>query len=59
MTEDMKKAVRAIKEWRKNPRKFVEDNFKTTPDKWQLRALEAFADNQKKIFRLSLQACAG
>lgn len=48
-----------IKEWRHNPCRFVYDNFQVEPDAWQSNALNAFANLDKKIFRLSLQACAG
>ena len=48
-----------IRNWREDPRRFVYDNFQVTPDLWQEKALVAFADRNKKIFRLSLQACAG
>jgi len=59
MNDELKTAINAIREWRKDPVKFVIDNFKVFPDKWQVRALVAFADSERKIFRLSLQACAG
>lgn len=52
-------AIRRIKEWRANPCKFVEDNFKVVPDIWQEQALMAFADKDQKRLRISLQACAG
>ena len=48
-----------IRLWRQDPRKFVRDNFQAEPDAWQEKALMAFADRNLKIFRLSLQACAG
>ena len=37
----------------------VEQEFGVTPDIWQVKALRAFASDDYKIFRLSLQACAG
>ena len=48
-----------IKHWRKNPVDFVKENFGVIPDKWQERALNAFASNDPNKIRISLQACAG
>lgn len=48
-----------IKEWRYEPCKFVWDNFGIEVDKWQERALNAYADQNEARLRLSLQACAG
>ncbi len=48
-----------INMWRLDIAQFVSDNFGVMPDNWQRKALEAFADKREKIFRLSLQACAG
>jgi phage terminase large subunit len=45
--------------WRENPAAFVYDNFKTDPDKWQLKVLDAFASTDPGKNRISLQACAG
>ena len=53
----MRLAASTIREWRVNPCKFVWDSFKVTPDAWQEKALNAFAD--PKIQRVSMQACAG
>lgn len=50
-------AAAQILDWRHNSRKFVYDNFKVDPDKWQGAALDAFDD--PKIPRISLQACVG
>lgn len=55
----MDQAASNIKNWRENPCKFVYDHFKVTPDKWQERALKAFASKDKDKMRISLQACAG
>jgi hypothetical protein len=55
----LNKSFLKIKEWRENPAQFVRENFNVEPDKWQVKALIAFGDRNKKIFRLSLQACAG
>lgn len=48
-----------IKEWRENPIKFVWDNFKVEPDKWQKEVLTVFPSQDKQKMRISLQACAG
>lgn len=48
-----------VRIWRHNPVRFVFDNFQTSPDAWQERALIAFANGDEKILRMSLQACAG
>lgn len=55
----MTEGQRKIKEWRENAPKFVYDNFKVEPDKWQFDALNAFASSDKELQRISLQACAG
>lgn len=57
MPQKINKSASIIKEWRNNPTKFVNDNFKIEPDEWQKDVLEAFADPEKK--RISMQACAG
>jgi phage terminase large subunit len=48
-----------IKSWRENPCRFVEDEFKVTPDKWQEEVLRVFPSQDPKIMRISMQACAG
>jgi phage terminase large subunit len=53
------KAVAKLKQWRSNPIVFVKDNFGVTPDKWQEKALMAFASGEPEMIRISLQACAG
>lgn len=52
-------AALKITEWRRNPCKFVVDQFGVEPDRWQERALLAFADMNTPRLRMSLQACAG
>lgn len=52
-------AARKITEWRRNPCKFVSDQFGVEPDRWQEDALTAFADRNTPRLRMSLQACAG
>lgn len=48
-----------IKHWRENPVAFVFDNFQATPDRWQIKALEAFGDQDQKKLRMALRACVG
>lgn len=48
-----------LKRWRENPAVFVNEVFGVEPDKWQLKALEAFPSQAPDKLRLSLQACAG
>lgn len=48
-----------VKSWRKDILLFVKENFKVEPDLWQMEALLAFSNNDHKILRISLQACAG
>lgn len=52
-------AIDLIKSYRADIIKFVIEQFKTVPDIWQDKALRAFANQDEKIYRLSLQACAG
>ncbi len=52
-------AQRNLKEWRENPKKFVWDQFKATPDKWQEDVLDAFASGDADKQRICLRACAG
>lgn len=37
----------------------AEQEFGFTPDRWQHRAFEAFADPTKRVQRISMQACVG
>lgn len=46
-----------IKEWRRDPVKFMVEELHATPDKWQAEALRTFADPRYK--RISMQACVG
>lgn len=48
-----------IRIWRNDPVKFVRDNFKVIPDRWQERALLAYISKDRNMLRISLQACAG
>ncbi len=47
-----------IRLYRKDPCKFVEEQFGVKPDKWQRKALEAFASRDRDRIRISMQACA-
>ncbi len=55
----VEQAASRIAAWRKDPVRFVRENFGVEPDKWQHRALRAVAANNKREVRLALQACAG
>lgn len=51
--------VQMLKVWQLDPVRFVWDNFKTVPDVWQKKALIAYANQDNRAFRMSLQACVG
>lgn len=53
----MSPAAQKIKRWRESSIRFVTEELKVQPDKWQEETLLAY-DNPK-IQRISLQACAG
>ena len=55
----LSRAASNILFYRENIIEFVREQFKVEPDIWQEKALIAFASGEHKIFRLSLQACAG
>lgn len=55
----MSNAQLYVKKCRNDILFFIKDQFDVVPDAWQAKALIAFADGDNKIFRLSLQACAG
>jgi len=48
-------AADAIREWRENPIKFVQDQFHVEPDAWQADVLAALPTNP----RLAMKACKG
>lgn len=50
---------RRIKAWRESPKRFVFENFQTTPDRWQEKVLDAFPCRDPDKVRISMQACAG
>lgn len=52
--------ARTIKGWRENPVKFVYDNFKVTPDPWQIKSLESLGGSAYVPRRReALKACTG
>lgn len=53
----MSAAAARVRHWREHPVDFVREQFQAEPDRWQVEALNAFADS--RVPRLSLQACAG
>ena len=55
----MSAAATTIKEWRDNPIKCVNDNFKIKPDLWQENVLRAFAMRDANKMRIAMRACAG
>lgn len=55
----MTPAAERLKSWREKPAKMVWEEFKVQPDKWQEKALDAFASNDPAKRRISMQACAG
>lgn len=56
---NLNEAASIIKEWKLDPVKFVRDNFKTEPDKWQVEVLRIFPSQDKDKIRQSMQACVG
>lgn len=51
----MSAEVEAIRNWARDPVRFVREVFKVEPDKWQSRVLTAFPKHP----RLAMQACKG
>lgn len=50
----------ALREWRAKPEKMAWDLFEFTPDRWQSKVFQAFADTTNPINRrIAMQACAG
>lgn len=52
-------AVGKLKGYASDILSFVSEEFGVKPDRWQTKALLNFANKENKIFRMSLQACAG
>ena len=48
-----------ILEWKRDPVKFVRDNFGVEPDAWQAEVLRVFPSQNPSEMRQSLQACVG
>lgn len=46
-------------EYKRNPVRFVWDEFGVNADRWQRDVLEAFASNDPQKQRIAMQACAG
>lgn len=59
MTDERLRAIRKIRGYGQDIISFVNKEFGVEPDIWQVKALRSFASKDHKIFRLSLQACAG
>ena len=59
MNKKTKAAIANISRYRKDPISFVKDHFQAEPDAWQARGLLAFVNNEEKIMRICLSACAG
>lgn len=55
----MTDAQRKVRDWRRDPVLFVQDNFKVDPDAWQVRALRSFGNQDEKKLRIALRACVG
>lgn len=56
---EKKRVAGLIRRYRENILQFCNEQFKVRPDPWQEKALIEFARPDKKISRVSLQACAG
>lgn len=54
-----KKAQARIKEWRRDPVKFVVDSFGVEPDEWQRDALVSLGGEFNPKRRLCMKACTG
>ncbi|HEX7828676.1 MAG TPA: hypothetical protein VF787_03435 [Thermoanaerobaculia bacterium] len=48
-----------LAEWRTDPVQFVRDQFSVEPDRWQVKALRAYARGDAMRLRLAMQACVG
>ena len=55
MTKDQQRVC----DWRRDPVKFVRENFKVEPDPWQHLALKAFGRGDVAVLRMAMKACAG
>ena len=55
----MSSAAERIRHWREDPVAFVREHLKAEPDRWQVQALEAFADPRPEAWRIAMAASAG
>lgn len=53
------KAHEKIRAWRKDPVRFVRENFQIEPDNWQLEVLRLLPSQKPKELRIAMQACVG
>ena len=53
----MTDAAETISQWRKDPVRFVRDNFDAEPDDWQREVLEAFSN--ERSLRIAMKASKG
>lgn len=51
-------ALEALRAWRVDPVRMVNDLFNVTPDAWQVDALRAWASPEQRV-RIAMQACVG
>ena len=51
--------AKKIIRWKRDPAAMVQEEFKTEPDRWQLKVLEAFPSQDPSKMRIAMQACAG
>lgn len=52
-------AINKIRKWRTDPVSFVVDNFRATPDEWQIDAMNALGGSYNPKRRLCMKACTG
>lgn len=52
-------AIDRIRIWRKDPVRFVIDNFAVQPDEWQVEAMQALGGDHNPRRRLCMKACTG
>jgi len=52
-------AIDRIRKWRTDPVSFVVDNFKVTPDEWQIDAMNSLGGSFNPKRRLCMKACTG
>lgn len=59
MSTKAEQARAKIREWRRDPVKFVVDCFGVTPDDWQVDAMKALGGEANPSRRLCMRACTG